>query len=332
MLLKAMISKLGLELMEEHQRPNQHIQTIKVTGIEEAIEQCGGVGRFQYKSFTVIVMGMLAGAFFLYSLPYFEKQPQLQCKSTSSQTDWVDCTQSVACNPSLTYVYRADPDAVDTMNNWVTQMDLYCTNEFDMGLIGSSFLAGCFAGSFILPRLADIVGRRTIYIVGLLLFISVVGASLFCKDLIFAYGLLFFGGISETGRYYVAYVYCVEFWPKKVQDQTGLYIFFVFGITMTLIAQLFWWVYKDWQYNAYIALTLAITSLILTLVWLPESVRFLYGKQQFEAVNKVLKKINAVNNPGTIEKVFEFNITNRTDFQTLNNPEQTKHDETDDDI
>lgn len=167
-------------------------------------------------------------------------------------------------------------------------MDLYCTDNFDMSLLGSSFLAGCFAGSFVLPRLADIIGRKKIFITGLCFFFCVVTASLFCKDLALMYGILFCGGISETGRYYVAYVYCVEFMPKRVQDHTGLYIFLVFGFAMTGIAQLFWWVYKDWVYNAYIAMTLCVFSLVLTLVWLPESPRFLFGKKRFDEAAKVV--------------------------------------------
>jgi MFS family permease len=52
-------------------------------------------------------------------------------------------------------------------------------------------------------------------LLGLLIFAAVVTASLFCTNLYVMYFILFFGGISETGRYYVAYVYCVEFFPSK---------------------------------------------------------------------------------------------------------------------
>ena len=76
-------------------------------------------------------------------------------------------------------------------------------------------MAGCFIGSFMLPRAADIVGRRPMFILGLVIFIGVVVASLFCKNIYLAYFLLFMGGISETGRYYVAYVYLIEFMPDK---------------------------------------------------------------------------------------------------------------------
>ena len=48
-----------------------------VKNIDHAIHLSGGIGRFQCLAFLSIVSGMVSGAFFLYSLPYFEKQPDL---------------------------------------------------------------------------------------------------------------------------------------------------------------------------------------------------------------------------------------------------------------
>ena len=94
-------------------------------------------------------------------------------------------------------------------------MDLYCASESALAGIGTSFIAGCFFGSFILPRQADIYGRKKLFLIGLTIFVFVVMNSLFCQNINFAYFLLFMGGISETGRYYVAYVYLIEFVPRK---------------------------------------------------------------------------------------------------------------------
>jgi MFS family permease len=94
-------------------------------------------------------------------------------------------------------------------------MDLYCASNTDIGFLGSSFITGCWVGSFIIPRSADIVGRRPMFMTGLVIFISVVVSSLFCKNIKLAYFLLFMGGISETGRYYVAYVYLIEWVPAR---------------------------------------------------------------------------------------------------------------------
>ena len=125
-------------------------------------------------------------------------------------------------------------------------MDLYCTSSADIGLIVTMFLVGCFVGSFMLPRAADIIGRKPIFILGLCIFICVVVTSLFCTSLYFCFFLLFMGGISECGRYYVAYVYLVEFMPEKDQDAAGLYIFMAFGFTMMFIAIQFWFIFDFW--------------------------------------------------------------------------------------
>lgn len=165
-------------------------------------------------------------------------------------------------------------------------MNLYCASEVQIGSIGSSFMAGCFIGSFILPRAADIIGRRPMFLTGMFIFIAVVISSLFVKNLYLAYFLLFMGGISETGRYYVAYVYLVEFMPIRLQNNAGLYIFIVFGVAMTYIAMQFWFITKYWQINTVFSIILSLLSIGLTVYWLPESPRFYYGRKRFrEAAN-----------------------------------------------
>lgn len=108
-------------------------------------------------------------------------------------------------------------------------MDLHCTSKLAVSFIGSSFFLGAFVGSFILPRASDVVGRKPMFLLGLVLYFIVIVGLLFNKNLYLAYFLLFLGGISETGRYYVAYVYCVEMMPTKYQNLSGLMIFVVFG-------------------------------------------------------------------------------------------------------
>jgi MFS family permease len=70
-------------------------------------------------------------------------------------------------------------------------------------------------GSFILPRLADIYGRKAMFILGLVLHLVTVAGLLSSKNVSVLCGLLMLGGVSETGRYYVAYVYAVEYMSKK---------------------------------------------------------------------------------------------------------------------
>ena len=92
-------------------------------------------------------------------------------------------------------------------------------------MIGSCFFIGCFFGSFILPRIADIKGRKPMFLLGLFLYIVCVFGLLFSKNKALMYTFLVIGGISETGRYYVAYVYAIEIMPKRLQNEFGEFCF-----------------------------------------------------------------------------------------------------------
>ena len=196
----------------------------------------------------------------------------------------------------MTLRYRVNPDAIDDMRNWTSEMNLTCTGDFKMSLIGSMFFIGCFAGSFVLPRAADVYGRKPLFLIGLSLYIVVVIALYFVRSLGWLYFLLFLGGISETGRYYVAYVYAVEMMPERVQNATGLYIFLVFGFAMTYIALQFWFITKDCYVNNWIALGLALLSLVLVTAWLPESPRYLFSRKEFAKAKIVIHQIAKTNN------------------------------------
>lgn len=64
---------------------------------------------------------------------------------------------------------------------------------------------------------------------------------------------------------------------------------------MTYIALQFWFITKDCFVNNWIALGLALLSLVSVAVWLPESPRFLYSRKRFDEARTVIKKIASVN-------------------------------------
>lgn len=140
--------------------------------------KAGGLGRFQIWSFFVIVTGMVSGAFWLYSLQYFERVPQEWfCKETE-QSVWTSCTLDDVCNNDP-YASKPDTTAADYLNNWVTQVNLQCLNKFKTGMIGSFFFIGTFSGSFILPRASDLYGRKPLHLIGLVIYFLVVVSSFF---------------------------------------------------------------------------------------------------------------------------------------------------------
>lgn len=172
---------------------------------------------------------MVAGAFILYSIYYFELKPEYVCLFADGAR--TSCTSKQICDPQESGVisYAVDYSTDKSIRGWVTQYDLLCESDFAFAMIGSSFFIGAFLGSFILPRLADVVGRKPMFLLGLVLYIVSVVGLLVSTSKVMLYALVVLGGVSETGRYYVAYVYAVEILPKRVQNLGGLVIFLAFG-------------------------------------------------------------------------------------------------------
>ena len=174
--------------------------------------------------------------------------------------------------------FKVDYSTNKSVRNWIEQYDIGCVSKFELGLIGSMFLLGAWIGSFILPRLADVKGRKPMFLIGLVLYIISVLGLLFSTNKYVMYVLLVLAGVSETGRYYVAYVYANEILPSRLQNLGGLTIFISFSTTKVLICLYFMFsAERTWKVLGYIAIGFAVISFLLTTFMLPESPRWLVG-------------------------------------------------------
>lgn len=157
-------------------------------------------------------------------------------------------------------------------------------------MIGSSFLLGTFAGSFVVPRMADIYGRRPMYILGLVIFIASCVGLILSTDIRAMYAFLFLGGLSESGRCYVGYVYAIEIVPKRMQSLAGL-IYWLGPASGKIFVCLYFMLSKEkeWKVMPFIAIGIAGISLLLTIGFLPESPRYLYAKKRYAEAQSILR-------------------------------------------
>ena len=188
--------------------------------------------------FAIVVAGMLSGAFINYSLYYFTLQPVYQCQGSTGI--WTICQQEDICNMKTNKfiadkVYKVDWSDNRSLHNWMEQYDLTCKSSDEIGYIGSSFFVGTFLGAFILPRAADVVGRKPIFMLGLVIYIFVSVDLMFASTYYELLGLLVMSGVGECGRYYVAYVYAIEIFPTQNQKVVGILIFICFSICKVFI-------------------------------------------------------------------------------------------------
>jgi MFS family permease len=74
---------------------------------------------------------------------------------------------------------------------------------------------GVAIGCLFLPRLADLKGRKPLFMVGLvLIMINTAGLAL-SKSLAVTYAMLFIGGLGTVGTCFVGFIYSVEIIPKE---------------------------------------------------------------------------------------------------------------------
>ncbi len=141
-------------------------------------------------------------------------------------------------------------------------------------MVGAIFLLGICVGCLFITKLADIHGRKPIYLLGLILNFVLITILIFVNSVIPIFVCLFFLGISITCRYYVGYSYSLEFQPASSQIIVSIALFVSEAIVYLLDIVYFAFLSKNWIW-------LQIPNLIFTaigiiyVIWMPETPRFL---------------------------------------------------------
>jgi len=95
-------------------------------------------------------------------------------------------------------------------------LDLTCEPEWKIAFIVSAFFAGCFIGNFFLPRLADVYGRKKLFLASGGITFALMQVILFTKSLNTMIAVHFLVGLISSVKYCVGYNYLIELAPKRL--------------------------------------------------------------------------------------------------------------------
>ena len=143
----------------------------KSVNFEEALQECGGFGKFQYGVTALLVFAFMTGGWIVYALPFLTKFPDYECLDQGSQT-WQSCKRTTICDDNLpSDQWRIDYTSPDSFKNWVDpdKLNLTCVSEGLIGSLGSMYFIGFAISSGITPLLAGKYGRKLPYLGSLLL-------------------------------------------------------------------------------------------------------------------------------------------------------------------
>jgi len=182
-------------------------------------------------------------------------------------------------------------------------------SAFNAADIGSGFnvasmLLGCAVGAFFAGRLADLYGRRSMLIISSIFFIvSAWGSGIATASGEFIiYRIL--GGLAVGAASVMAPAYIAEIAPAKYRGAlatvqqvaiiVGLFLSFLSNYELANISgsaeNILWWDFETWRWMFWMEIIPAVIFFV-SLLFIPESPRFLVAKRKESKAEKVLSKL-----------------------------------------
>jgi MFS family permease len=127
--------------------------------------------------------------------------------------------------------YQIKP-SVYSLNNWVEQLGLYCTDGKYIGMIGALAFLGSAIACAILPILGDKIGRYPVFIVTQACQIPMFFVAIYTNSLATVYFIVFFLGFCLIGRFTCGFVLFVELLPEKYKAVSGSAILIGYSISL----------------------------------------------------------------------------------------------------
>ncbi|OCA85037.1 MFS transporter [Pseudobacillus wudalianchiensis] len=163
-----------------------------------------------------------------------------------------------------------------------------------MGLIGTATLVGMFVGGMIGGYITDLIGRKTMFIIDLLVMALASILQFFIDDPMQLVVLRFILGIAVGADYPIAGTLMAEFSPKKNRGALlgGLVGLWYIGYAISYLIGYFMLSIGDASWR-WMLLSSAIPALILLFARLnmPESPRWLANKGKEKEANAIVRKI-----------------------------------------
>ena len=168
-------------------------------------------------------------------------------------------------------------------------------NDIALGWAVSSLLVGCIFGVIISGKPADIFGRRkTLIVASLLFFISAVGSAL--SDHLFVFIIFrFIGGVAVGTASTLSPMYISEISPAEKRGSLvslnqltiviGILVAFFSNYLLVNVGD------NNWRWMLAV-MGMPALLFFITLLFIPESPRWLVQKEKYEAAFNILEKIN----------------------------------------
>lgn len=208
-----------------------------------------------------------------------------------------ECEAEQWCNDSsLPHIIDWDSDY--SLYNWVERLDMACVSWNKIGLLGSMYFVGWVISLIIISRLADKMGRRVLFLGSLVAQCITFVAVIFCTSLNLMIALMFISGLITGIRMSLGYVYMMEFCAESNQTVVGT-VHLIIECMIALGASFYFQVIsKHWVWFVVFGLVGELFGLVMTILYIPESPKFLLMQCRFTEARHVLNQVAKRNRIG----------------------------------
>ncbi|CAL9688320.1 unnamed protein product [Knipowitschia caucasica] len=239
--------------------------------LEQALQEVGEFGPYQKQAVAILVLTQV----------YMACQSMLIVLVGTTPSYHVTAVQDDPSPSPPRVVFTEDVDSI------VTEWVLVQQQAYKVSLAGSLFFAGLLLGNIIFGPLSDTVGRRPVYLTGLLLEVIFGYLTAFAPSYeVFAASRLLVG-LTNGGIGLVCFVLTQEYVGKSYWAMTGTLGSMTFAVGISLFGALGFLI-RPWRSLALVANSSGVLCLLLS-VTLPESPRWLYSQGRTEEAEEVLR-------------------------------------------
>lgn len=258
----------------------------------------------------MLIMGFMSGSFLGQQMQFVEYAPKYLCSNDKDFTNPFVCVADASksnnltipnwCNyerENKTIYHKVNYNDELSLKNWIEDLNLQCSRQGFTGpiaLLGSLQFVGWAISAVITPRLADIYGRKIIFLASMAIQLIAIILILFSRNWVFTAVLMFVFGTGGVGRSSISYLYMQEFLPSNRQTLVGTILQLNNGFVAIYTVIYYWFISKNWIYiNAFGGF---LTILSAVGVWfLPESPKFFISLKRFDEARESINVIAKIN-------------------------------------
>jgi len=178
------------------------------------------------------------------------------------------------CNGNTVQSWEVNYADMFTLNNWIIQLDMYCTPKEYIGFIGALAFGGAALACFFLPVLGDKYGRWIIFQITMGIQIPLFLLALFTRNLAIVYFLCFFLGVTLIGRFTCGFVLLTELCPERYGTFVGTALMCGDSAATLYITFYYRFISKDSYPIFWVGLFLNVLTFFTTM-FVPESAKWL---------------------------------------------------------